>query len=164
TSNQGKGNKGSGGNSTSSAKGYSGSNTGNLPGTDGGTVSGSAVKGDGTKTLVVTEKDKKGNTIEITVSDDNKKGYSASGDMSLTPYHDTGKGRKNTPGDDDTSYVGQQIDPNSSVAKIGQGGGTDNNTETNTTQGSQLAPNSALTRKGQGDGDDGRGDNSTVGN
>ncbi|HXX09108.1 MAG TPA: hypothetical protein VEJ43_13680 [Pseudolabrys sp.] len=83
-----------------------------------------------------------------------------------TPDH-WGLFQKMRPGDDSSGgsvSPGTPMSPNSSFAKKDQGGGTGNNTETNTTQGSQLSPNSALARKGQGDGSDNRGDSNTVGN
>ncbi|QOZ43797.1 hypothetical protein XH89_10115 [Bradyrhizobium sp. CCBAU 53340] len=75
-------------------------------------------------------------------------------------------GKNNTPNDDSSnSHDIGSLAPGSSLGRMGQGGGTDNNgTESASSQASQLAPGAASGRTGHGDGNDGRGDNNHVGN
>jgi hypothetical protein len=75
-------------------------------------------------------------------------------------------GKNNTPSDDDGGgpvSASTPLNPNSTVAKIGEGGGTNNNPETSSGQSSRIAPNAPIASKGYGDGTgDDAGDNNKV--
>ncbi len=149
---------GLGGGSIYVAPGLAGSN-GSGPTTDGGTMSVNTMQ-EGKTTYQVTSTTAKDGSTTVTYSElKNGKVTNTTSGPSLP-----GKNR-NTPSDNDSSSIGP-LSANSSIAKAGNGGGTDNNgTESSGIQSGELANNSSLSRKGNGDGtgNDG-GDNNHVGN
>jgi hypothetical protein len=121
------------------------------------------------KTVMVTVENPAG--IDVTTIEETKNGTTRSyvstydnrtGAFSVmtTEQKTPGKGKNNTPDDNDTgsSAVGG-LSPNSSLAKKGQGGGAGNNPEGSSAAVGGLASTSSYARRNHGDGGGDAGDN-----
>jgi len=129
---------------------------------NGGTLTIVNVTGPNTDRATVVHTTKDGKTTTQTTTSDPKTGEP----IGVTKTTTGGDGKNNTPNDDSSnSHDIGALSASSSIARKGQGGGTDNNgTESSGGQSTQLDPGSAQGRKGNGDGTGTHGDNNQVGN